>query len=65
MLEILEFIFSSFWIYLGFFMLLLVIGAIIVESISNICKTIIKLKVLKQEDYNQRLIDMIDAEIEE
>lgn len=65
MLEILEFIFSSFWIYLGFFMLLLVLGAIIVESISNICKTIIKLKVLKQEDYNQRLIDMIDAEIEE
>lgn len=65
MLEILEFIFSSFWIYLGFFMLLLVVGAIIVESISNICKTIIKLKVLKQEDYNQRLIDMIDAEIEE
>lgn len=65
MLEVLKFIFSSFWIYLGFFMILLVIGTIIGEAITNICKTIVKLKVLKQEQYNQHLIDMIDAEIED
>lgn len=65
MLEILKFIFSSFWIYLGFFMIILVIGTIIGEAITNICKTVVKLKALKQEQYNQNLIEIIDAEIEE
>lgn len=46
MLEILKFIFSSFWTFFGTWILL----SVIIEGVSNICIAYFSMKALRDED---------------
>lgn len=50
MLEILKYIFSSPWIFVGIIMLISVIGEVVGNIVANICRAVIGSKAVKYSD---------------
>ncbi|EKQ50284.1 MULTISPECIES: hypothetical protein [unclassified Clostridium] len=56
MLEILKYIFSSGWIFIGTVIIIYVVGEVISTIVTNICRTIIACKSVKySKDTNIRI----------
>lgn len=57
MLDILKYIFSSVWIFLGSIILLYVVGEVMTNIVANICKTIVGCKGVKNNKNNDIKIE--------